>query len=214
MGYFLAATAFHSESVPEIVQAITEQMRSHDVTHEVLPGSSAFDEATDAQVFPPQNGWCVVLWPTYFNIHDFPLAKALAMARPWLISTVHVYDDHYWEHLAVQGSNELQSFCSCPTYWEDQPSELERVAKFKPSANQIAAAAGVSATTLEPYLVDTDKLSDQAVKAYAEDQHPLSDIWVFTDFWRRLGIVYPDPQENPAAIVRLSKWFAKRLPTG
>jgi hypothetical protein len=37
---------------------------------------------------------------------------------------------------------------------------------------------------------------------------------VFTDFWRRVGIIYPDTPENPAMVVRMSKWFGKRLPTG
>lgn len=213
MGLFLAATAVRSESVSEIAHAISQCMQSHDVKHEVLLGSTPFNEDTDAQIFLPTNGWTVVLWPNYFNIHDFPVAMAIAAARSWLISAVHVYDGDYWEHLAVSGTEELHSFCSRPTYWKDEPSELERVAKFISAPERLALASGVSVASLMPYFVDADGIADDA-KADPADQFLLSDIWVFTDFWRRLGITYPDPPGNPASIVRLSKWFAKRLPHG
>ena len=179
MGLFLAVAAVRSESTSEIVQAISQCMQSYDVKHEVLPGSTPLNDATDAQVFAPVNGWTVVLWPNYFNIHDFPVAKSIASAQPWLISAVHVYDGDYWEHLAVIGATELHSYCSRPTYWQDEPAELERVANFNPAPERLADAANVPLASLAPYLVDAD---------------------------------YPDPPENPASIVRLSKWFAKRLP--
>jgi hypothetical protein len=213
MGHFLAVTALRSESVPEVVQAISRYLQSHDTKHEVLPGATPPDEATDALVFAPAGGWTVVLWPNYFNIHDFPLARAIASDQPWLVSSVHVYDGDYWEHLAVQGASELHSYCSRPTYWEDAPEELERVAAFSPEPGRLAVAAGVPPGVLAPYIVDADAVSDDA-KANPEDQFALSDFWVFTDFWHRLGITYPDPPENPASVIRLSKWFAKRLPQG
>jgi hypothetical protein len=125
-----------------------------------------------------------------------------------------VYDGAYWEHLAVRGVDELHSYCSRPRYWKDAPSELERVAKFSPGADRLASAVGVPASVLQPYLVDVDSVSDDGAKAHADDRFPLADFWVFTDFWRRIGIVYPDPPENPASVVRLSRWFDKRLPQG
>ena len=211
MGLFLAATAVRSDSVSAIAQAISKYMQSHDVKHEVLPGPTPLNDATDAQIFAPIKSWTVVLWPNYFNIHDFPAAKAIATAGSWLISAVHVYDGDYWEHLAVSGTDELHEFCSRPTYWKDEPSELERVSSFNSAPERLAQASGVPAAALTPYLVDADGIAEDA-RAAADDQFPLSDIWAFTHFWRRLGITYPDPPENPAAVVRLSKWFAKRLP--
>src|SRR5438128_2524262 len=102
MGYFLAATAFRSDSVPETVRAISEFFLTYGVQHEVLSSGQARNHGTDALVFAAQNQWVVVVWPSYFNLHDFPLASAVGKTRPWLISTIHVYDSDYWEHLAVQ----------------------------------------------------------------------------------------------------------------
>jgi hypothetical protein len=211
MGHFLAATAFHSESTHEVVQAISTFLRTYEVKHELLSGAASLNDDTDAQVFEPARGWVVVLWPKYFNIHDFPLAKEIAEARSWLVSTVHVYDGDYWEHLAVLGARELHSHCSRPSYWQDEPAELERMAHFNSAPEALAQVVKVPVTSLQPYLVDAEATDEDAM-AHAEDQFPLSDIWVFTDFWRRLGIVYPEPPESPAAVVRLSKWFGKRLP--
>jgi hypothetical protein len=30
-----------------------------------------------------------------------------------------------------------------------------------------------------------------------DDMFDLGDVWVFVDFWRRLGIRYPDPGDGP-----------------
>jgi len=214
MGYFLATTAFRSNSVPETAQAISEYLLLHGVQHDILSSPQTRDNSTDALVFAPQNQWVVVLWPNYFNLHDFPLAAAVGKTRPWLISTIHVYDSDYWEHFAVQGTEELHSFCSRPGFWAEEPLELERVAKFRPDPQRFAAAVNVPGSLLQPYLVDADALSDEGAKAHSEDQFPLDDFWVFTDFWRRAGIVYPDPPGNPASVLRLSKDFGKRLPNG
>jgi len=65
----------------------------------------------------PANGWTVVLWPAYFNPHDFALARSVASSSGWVIRTVHVYDGDCWEHLSTPGSTELHSYCSRPTYW-------------------------------------------------------------------------------------------------
>ena len=213
MGHFLAVTAIRTEDVSSVSQAISQLMQSFEVKHELLDGSTAAQDETDALIFTPINGWTVVLWPNYFNVHDFPLVKKLSHNHDWLISAVHVYDGDYWEHLAVQASSELHSFCSRPSYWSDEPSELERVAAFSPSPEILSSAIGISTSAISPYLVDVDGLTDDSVKAHNDDEFEIADFWVFTDFWRHLGITYPDPPSNPARVVRLSKWFSKRLPS-
>jgi hypothetical protein len=213
MGLFLATTAFRSNSVDDVVSAITEYLASHDVKFQMKEESWPLSEAIDAMVFAPQNGWVVVLWPNYFNVHDFPMLTSIGNARGWLISGVHVYDGDYWEHLAVRGPERLHEFSSRPTYWSDVPEELERAAGFDTDPARISAALGIPGDALQPYLVDAANVSD-TTKAHAEDRFELANIWVFTDFWKRLGITYPDPPNNPTTVVRLSKWFAKRLPSG
>ena len=213
MGLFLATTAFRSNSVDETVKAISDYLASHDVKHQMKEEAWPLSEQTDAMVFAPQNSWVVVLWPNYFNIHDFPMVASIGSARDWLISGVHVYDGDYWEHLAVRGPNRLHEFSSRPTYWSDVPEELERAANFDTDPARLGAALEAPGNTLQPYLVDAATVAETA-KAHADDQFELANIWVFTDFWRRMGITYPDPPDNAAAVIRLSKWFAKRLPSG
>jgi hypothetical protein len=213
MGHFLAVTAFRTESIPAVVQTISDFMRTHEVTHEVLTTVPSPNDRTDAQIFAPADGWTVVLWPPYFNIHDFSLVRGIASSFTELISTIHVYDGDYWEHLAVLGARELHTFCSRPTYWEDEPSELERIAQYNPAPDDLAQAANVPIAALQPYLVDADSVSEEE-KANEDDEFPLSDIWVFTDFWRRLGIRYPDVSTDPVTVIRLSRGFAERLPEG
>src|SRR5512134_2239512 len=112
MGHFLAVTAVRSESTDEVARAVCNYMNKHQATYELVPASSAPMEDRDARLFSPINGWTVVLWPAYFNIHDFPLARSIGSSNAWLVCTAHVYDGDYWEHLAVLGSTELHSYSS------------------------------------------------------------------------------------------------------
>jgi hypothetical protein len=210
MGDFLAATAIRGASVAEVVQAISQYLPAHDVKFDLLTDVTS-PSATDARVFAPENGWTVVLWPAYFNVHDFPLAQQLARDRGWLISSIHVCDGDYWEHLAVDGPSEVHSFCSRPHYWDDASGESACTAHH-PEPDRLAALMGIEKPILDAYLIDADELPEEDAKAHADDQFELADFWVFTDFWRRLGIVYPDPPENPETTIRLSKWFSQRLP--
>lgn len=213
MGLFLATTAFRSNSVEDTVAAISDYLASHEVKHQMKEEAWPLSEATDAMVFAPRNQWVVVLWPNYFNIHDFPMLTTIGNARGWLISGVHVYDGDYWEHLAVRGPERLHEFSSRPTYWSDVPEELERAARFDNNPARLSAALEMPGNALQPYMVDAAGIPDTA-KAHADDQFELANIWVFIDFWKRMGIIYPDPPNNPTAVVRLSKGFAKRLPSG
>ena len=205
MGHHLAVTAFRCTSVADVSAAISEYLAVHHVS---------VDPTRDAQVYAPTNGWTVVLWPAYFDSHDFPLARSVAAARNWLVSTVHVYDEEYWEHLAHLGTAELHAFSSRPNYWEDEsPADFERIARYDSNPERLAAAVGAPVAALQPYLIDTDSLSSRDTKAHADDEFPLMNFWVFTDFWNRLGIPYPTPPHNLAAVLRLDKNFTRKLPT-
>ena len=78
VGHFLAVTAIRSESTQGVTRAVGDYLQSHGVDYEVLPAATPLREDRDAQLFAPNSGWIVVLWPTYFNLHDFALAKSLA----------------------------------------------------------------------------------------------------------------------------------------
>jgi len=105
-----------------------------------------------------------------------------------------------------------------PSRFEEElgPEEIERAREeWRGNPEVIAAHFGVSAHVIRPYLAYQDdmprqrtqsrfqeglqwlgvtkwKPSYETIKAFPEDEHDLGDTWVFIDFWRRLGIVYPE----------------------
>jgi hypothetical protein len=215
MGHFLAVTGFRTDSVADVARVITEHMKSHGVLCESVPVASPPNHQRDAQIYASVAGWTVVLWPEYFNIHDFPLVRALAAAQGWLASTVHVYDDEYWEHLSCSGGTELHAFSSRPRFWEhESPDDFQRTAAYDTEPSRLASAVGVSTQVIQPYIVDVDSLTNPEAKAHPDDLFALGDFWVFTDFWQHLGISYPTPPQNLTAVLRLGLNVRKKLPTG
>jgi hypothetical protein len=215
MGHFLAVTAFRIDSVADVARAITEDVASCSVSCESIPVASPVDLSRDAQIHAPVDGWTVVLWPEYFNLYDFTLVRRLAIARPWLVSTVHVYDDEYWEHLSCSRGVELHAFSSRPRFWErESPDDFRRMNAYDAEPSRLASALQILPQSIRPYLVDVDALTAPGVKAHPDDEFALDDFWVFTDFWRRLSITYPTPGQNSAAVLRLGRKFKTKLPVG
>ncbi len=213
MGYFLAVTGFRTNVLEDVTTAIADYVAFYSVRVEFVQAESKPDYRRDAQVYAPVDGWIVVLWPEYFNLHDFPLVRSVAAARNWLVSTVHVYDGEYWEHLCCAGSKELHAFCSRPHFWEnDSLDAFQQIMSYAFEPTRLATVLGIPERIIQPYLVDTDTLSDPEVKAHTGDEFALGDFWVFVDFWRHLGISYPNPPNGLAAVMRLSTGFDKKLP--
>jgi hypothetical protein len=82
----------------------------------------------------------------------------------------------------------------------------------------IAEALGVPAASVAPYLIPPYSSGlfgwwMRRRKPFPDDQCTLADVWVFTDFWRRLGIPYPET-EAPTRSVRLPDPGPGALPTG
>ncbi|MCS6297023.1 MAG: hypothetical protein H8K09_12385 [Nitrospira sp.] len=215
MGNFLAVTAFKTDSAADLMRVVPDYMKSHGVPCEVVPVDSPLNHRRDAQIYAPVAGWTVILWPEYFNIHDFPLVRTLAASQGWLVSTVHVYDDEYWEHLCCSGGTELHAFCSRPRFWEEEsPDDFQRMSGYDTKLSRVASALGISSQAIQPYVVDVDSLPNPEAKAHHDDASTLGDFWVFVDFWRRMGITYPTPPQNLAAVLRLGLNVSKALPVG
>jgi hypothetical protein len=213
MGNFLAVSAFRFQPVDLVSQAIVEYAMRYSVSVEVQPSIDFVGGRTDAQVYEPANDWTVVLWPDYFNIHDFPFVRAIAATKGWMVSTVHVYDGDYWEHLCCSGQSELHLFNSRPAYWKDDADEdYSRIQKYDSSPSRLAEALGIAPSSIQPYLVDVEPLADLQAKAFPDDEYSLANFWVFIDFWKRLGIKYPDPPHRLGAILRIGEDFMDKLP--
>ncbi len=215
MGYFLAVTAFRIDSVAGLTRIVTNHMNAHSVSCESIPVDSPPDHQRDAQIYAPVNGWTVILWPEYFNLHDFPLVRTLAASQQWLISTVHVYDGEYWEHLCCSGDTEVHAFCSRPGFWkEESPDDFHLMSGYNTEPSRLASCVGISPQVVQPYIVDVGSLPNPEVKAHLTDEFTLGNFWVFVDFWRRLGIMYPVPPQNLAAVLRFGLNVRKNLPVG
>jgi len=213
MGNFLAVSAFRFQPVGFVSQTIVEYANRYSVSVQVQPSIHMLDGRTDAQVYEPAGDWTVVLWPEYFNIHDFPLARAIAAAKGWMVSTVHVYDGDYWEHLCCSGPSELHVFNSWPAYWKDDAGEdFDRIQKYDSTPSRLAQSLGLAPSSIQPYLVDVQSVADLDAKAFPDDEFTLANFWVFTDFWRHLGIQYPDPPQRLAATLRIGEDFMDKLP--
>jgi hypothetical protein len=212
MGDFIAVTAFKVQSVEEVMNCVVDYATLYNVTAEQIPLNEPLDHRNNAHFYQPPGEWTIVWWPYYFNIHDFPLVRTIAANEGWLISTVHVYDGDYWEHLCCFGEIELHAFNSWPNYWkEDGGEDYDRILGYDSSPDRLAEALGIEPSVIQPYLVDVEAFHDYEEKAYEDDEFPLASYWVFVDFWRRLGIPYPEETDVKSA-VQFAGDLMKKLP--
>ena len=206
---FLAVSAFRQRSVADVADTIRAYCSKHGTSAEPCsPGELAGSD--DACWFVPRNGWTTVLWPSFFNIHDEPFCRDASHNLSTLVSTVHVYDGDYWAHFLFEKGRLLDRFCSLPDYFsgEGEPIESE---SWAGDAELIASRTGADPQVLRRYLVHLDPEASESGKAWADDEFELEDVWVFVDFWRRMGIAYEDP-ESAVQRLRLDPDHRRRLP--
>ena len=225
MSNFLAVSAFRTDDINRVMTAITEYCSEYGVVVVSVTGVET-DPARDAQVYSAENGWICCLWPNYFNLYDFPLCTEIAKRLSIDISTVRVYEGDLWEHLFLSGDKRLHYFCSFPTYFEPEETEcFDSSVPRDPVAlcSHLGVAHDQVALYLQTFPLPEENaqnsndsslhgLSQTNRKAYAEDSFDIDNFWVFTDFWRKLGIVYPDPIDSYVAVLRFEDSFEGKLP--
>ena len=146
MGYFLAVSAFRDQSIESVAShTISYASKFGAACKSVGPGK--MDERLDTIIFAPQNGWTVVLWPQYFNVHDIELCRSLSQEMPSLVSTVHVYDDNYWVNAVFDKGNTVSLFASNPGYSAESENPDDRAEKMK--AKWSGNASAISHTFAE-----------------------------------------------------------------
>jgi hypothetical protein len=212
-GGFDAMTAFRAQSVEDVIGSILEYADRYQVSAAEVPLTAPLDHQQHAIIYFPPGDWMIVWWPNYFNIHNFPLVRAIAKKKGWLVSTIHVYDSDYWEHLCCSGEIELHTFCSWPSYWKEAGEEdYDLFQNYDPDPIRLAETFEINPDIIRPYLVDVAGVKDNEQKAFEDDEFPLADYWVFVDFWRRLGIPYPENSDIKGAVY-LGNEFMDKLPT-
>jgi hypothetical protein len=207
MGSFLAVTAAR-EQPPVVAAAVEAFLAEHSAT-------APADEATETAGIFGSGEWSVVVWPDFFNMYDEPAAQHLSKTRGCLVSSVHSFGDDYWTHLLLDRGEQLDVFCSRPTYHlakDADEAPLRRAFAGRP--DMIADAFGIEDGKVAPYLRHLDVDKPPSGKVFDGDQFELGDIRVFTDLWRQAGIEYPAPDAEPAARIGLALGWQGMLPIG
>jgi hypothetical protein len=234
MGQFFAASAFRTEDVEALEGAVGAYCGSYGVHCDVRRYAASPTGTADAAVYRPRNGWACVLWPTDFNLHDFSLCEQLSRETALAASSIHVYHGEFWQHVFFDGGRLVHKFSSWPDYFAVQRWEAEKArVAWRGDPKPLAELFGIPADAVAGYLVHTPagarvgKAAGPGLlrwfhrkpevplspKAYPTDRHDLADPWVFTDFWAKLGITYPEPlDEAIAAVLRLDRDFTTKLP--
>ncbi|ANZ36158.1 hypothetical protein BBK82_08855 [Lentzea guizhouensis] len=93
-------------------------------------------------IFPPANGWTVVVWPTYFT--EVAAAEHMSRHLGVLASTARIYVGDYWARSLLHDGVVLDRFASMPTYFTDDADEVARLSsEYADRPEVIAAATGV-----------------------------------------------------------------------
>lgn len=230
MGEFLAVTAFRTADAEALYAAAARYFSDNGhPAQRVEPIGPQELSADDAVVHDPVESWTVVTWPRYMQ--DGPAVEAITAALSTTASSIRVYDGDYWVHRLVEHGRTLDRYASMPDYFADDPGSEQTArlaAEWAGHPDILAAALGVSAADIVPYFMqapplgdddDTEEPDEAWGKAFPNDEYDRSDIWVFTDFWRRIGVPYP--QMNPTEgvktltrVLRLPPGASLKLPSG
>jgi hypothetical protein len=168
------------------------------------------------------------MWPTYFA--DAPAAAAISAELDLLTSTVSIHDGDYWRHLLIRSGQVLDRFATKPDYFTDNPAEIAATATaWAGCATILADAFDRRSGDVAPYLIqdltevdDGDGDGDEEMeepdpelgKAFDDDKFDRAEPWVFVDFWRRMGITYPDDVTAFERRLRLAPGWLNKLPGG
>jgi hypothetical protein len=175
MGEFIAVTAVRTGDVGAVGSAVVRLARDHGVEADVLRDEPA-DPAGAAVVHAAEGAFTVVSWPAGVRAAD--VGGWLSRELDSQVSAVDVEIGASWQHVAFVKGEDRDRFSSRPGQgWVGD-------------AVLLADLFDRPATGIAPYLVTADRAAGFAFPA---DEFELDDVWVFVDFWKRLGISYPDP---------------------
>jgi hypothetical protein len=225
MGYFLAVSAIRNSSVADVTNAIVEFTSRHDVRSSILESTQVeYTPSSDTLIFDPANEWTVVLWPEYFNIHDFAASLEMSRRLQTIMCSAHSYDGDYWAHGLFERGAWPDKFCSIPDYFAENDADAERLAaEWRGDPAAFASRFQVSEAMIAPYFaqfrarpldsnIQPPQFDLPTGKIAPDDDFEIENIWVFTDFWRKLGIEYPQDVSKSSSCIRLGRNFMRRLP--
>lgn len=222
MSVFFAVSAFRDLPPARVVPEVVRYIESHGVSCRRLTTRGPVDHETDALVFEPVNSWTVVKWPANFNehderlnVHDVRLCAEVTRSTGSLAATVNIHDGDFWSFELIKAGALVDQFAPWSDYFAtDAASAAAARSLWKGNPTVAAGELGVPPSLLQPYYRYA-RAVDAPGKAYADDEWSLDNFWVFTDLWRRIGITYPEEEEEGDFVdrVRMAGDFNEKLPT-
>lgn len=211
MGHFLAASAFRTLDVDGLSCAIAAFSEQHGARANVVAHAHPVNDHTDALLYSPENGWSVVLWPSYFNVHDVPACLAISSSLHIAAVSVSVYDGDFWSMRTIDEGRLVDFHSSWGDYFsESEDDAIAAREHWKGRPEEAARVIGCPGSILASYCRHVGP--EETGKVFPDDEFELADFWVFTDLWRRIGIRYPSNPETFTARVRFGRNFADHLP--
>ncbi|MFW9784772.1 MAG: hypothetical protein ACFFFB_21010 [Candidatus Heimdallarchaeota archaeon] len=204
MGLFLFVSAVKNKTPIEITASIKSYLARANMVTRIMSFSDWIDSKQKKDfdihdiisqpismtaIYPMQNNWSVVI---YNNCHfeEKEICKFTSIQLQTLVSLIEVYDSDVWYHYVYFNGNQVDQFCSYPEEYEKKGDWQS----FKGNIKKIAFYFDTEEKIIEPYFVQfnsENRLDYQFSKAHEADQYPLGNEWVFIDFWKQLGILYP-----------------------
>jgi hypothetical protein len=216
MGGFVSMTAVRRDDLDAVVDALTRYGAAHAVPARAVDPPTG-DPPHTAYVWAPTGGWTVVSWPGYFT-GGTAAGRWLSDDADALVSSMEGHDGDFWMHVLWRGGLEVDRFASFPDYFTDDRAEGRRLAReWAGDPDAVAAAVGVPTEQVAPYLLHPHSAGFfgrllARRRPFPDDSHVLGDFWVFTDFWRRMGITYPADDTAPVRAVTYAD--SQALPSG
>jgi hypothetical protein len=226
VGEFVAVSAFRCAGPEQALDGVRGFLAAHGFGASEVPAGAAVDGDHDVLAYPSPGGWVVLLWPRYWAS---PPASVHVSAQLGTVgSAVTIVGGDYWTHTLLRDGEILDRFASMPDYDTDDPAEIvRRSARYAGDAARVAEVLDCPADQVSPYLVHAmatehadkrapDILLDHADPgpAFPDDEYERDNPWVFVDFWRRIGIAYPDDVSAFAGRLRLGPGWSGALPSG
>ena len=203
---FLAVAAIRDRSARRVLRVAARYLRDHGVVAVLDRHSSC--AKLEAFAYAPKDHWTVIIWPGYFNGTEIPLAHALARGLDTTVVSSHEYEEEYWTLSMFRGNESIDRFASWPTYFRTRGAEGRRLSReWRGHPDRVARAVGLPIRVIARYLVPRAH-----GKAFPDDQFPRDNFWVFTDLWRRMGIMYPERGNRYVAVLRVGDNFLDKLP--
>jgi hypothetical protein len=194
---YMSLTAVRGADAGTVADVIQSFARRHGVDPPLeRPPTGPDDEICNIDQL---GGWTTVCWSRYFTARG-SASERLSRELGTVVSAIDVFEGAGWNHLVFRGGVLLDRFSSYPDYYTDDREEAARLRRDWAGRPEVVADAfgvpvqDIAGYLLQPYSSPLFGWAARRDRVHPGDGSVLGDVWVFTDFWRRLGIRYPDPR--------------------